>query len=93
MARPEPLGYIVIYDDGDCLRLPQKHDPEPGAPKNALCVAEGGEAVAMFSDKPAAKRAIWATYHFNKAHWGDAWTDKVSDYKIVPVIQAIEESR
>ena len=93
--KQKPLGYMVIYDDGNdgCLIIPQKHDTDPKAPKNALVSVGTGEAPVLFTTRQNARRAIHSTFHYNKAHWESSWGDKIEHYRIVPVMPATEEPR
>ena len=47
--------FIVIYDDDDCLCIPQSWD---SACVGAICSGNRGDTVAMFESRAAARRAI-----------------------------------
>jgi hypothetical protein len=50
-------GYIVVYDDRDCLCIPMQHDPD----LEGGLISFGDEPVAIFESRADARRAIQIT--------------------------------
>lgn len=84
---------MPVYDDGDCIMLPQVKDEDTRSPWNGLrgmyndSGKKKGEGPLLFPTYKEAQDAVVATLHFMKAHWPDS-TDKFKDYRIVPVYAA-----
>lgn len=81
--------YIVIYEDGDCLCIPQGWDKDC---EGAICSGNTEEAVAVFEGRKEDRKAIDISAKFaalEKAHGKPANDDFLGEsrknFRVVPL--------
>lgn len=87
-AKKSEMPCIVVFDDSDKggMIVPFAWDPDCAG---AICCFGRGEPVAMFDDRPAARKAIRVSVAFAKlqiAQGKPANTDFTTDLKKVHVV-------